>query len=65
MKQKPETKVKRNAFNRDLSMGRPRTRANIKQETEDSKESLKCVLHSPVKVESPSLEISKYESGKC
>ncbi|KAI9268429.1 hypothetical protein EDC94DRAFT_401646 [Helicostylum pulchrum] len=40
----------------------PRTRVYTKQETEDGKESLRCALYSPVKIEAPSLEISKYES---
>lgn len=41
------------------------TKAYIKQETDDSKESLKCVLYSPVRMESSSLEITKQESSKC
>ncbi|KAI8091555.1 hypothetical protein BDF21DRAFT_459243 [Thamnidium elegans] len=62
MKQKPDTKVKNNAFKRVWNVDIPRTRAYIKQETNDSKESLRCALYSPVKIESPSLEISNYES---
>lgn len=44
-----------------MNVDRPITGAYIKQEAEDSKEYLKRVLYSPVKVEAPSLEIS----GKC
>lgn len=55
MRQRPEE----NAFNQLSTMNIPRTRAYIKQGANDSKESLKCALHSPVKNEVPSLEISK------
>ncbi|KAG2234222.1 hypothetical protein INT48_001941 [Thamnidium elegans] len=55
--------IKSDAFNQDIKRVRPRTRAYIKQETDDSKEYLKCALYPPVKTESPSLEISKYENA--
>ncbi|GAA5810152.1 hypothetical protein MFLAVUS_003571 [Mucor flavus] len=61
MRQKTNEDVKSNASVRNKTIGRPRTRAYIKQENEDTKESLKCALYSPVKIEAPSLEISKYE----
>lgn len=63
MRSKSNTKVKNNVFKRDLNVNRPKTRAYIKQETEDSKEALNRALYSPVKAESPSLEISRYESS--
>lgn len=56
-KKKPDSKAKNNAFKSSLDVDRPRTRAYIKQETENNKEYLKCALYSPVKVEVPSLEI--------
>ncbi|KAI9265707.1 hypothetical protein EDC94DRAFT_668609 [Helicostylum pulchrum] len=61
MRQKTDD-VKSNAPIQNKKRGRPRKRIYIKQETEDTKESLKCALYSPVKTEAPSLEISKYES---
>lgn len=63
MRQKNDKKVKSNAFKRDLNVDRPKTRAYVKQETEDSKEALNRALYFPVKTESPSLEISQYESS--
>ncbi|KAI9245007.1 hypothetical protein EDC94DRAFT_688227 [Helicostylum pulchrum] len=57
-----ERNVKHNVPNSDLNRYRPQTRGYIKQETEDSKESLKCALYSPVKIEPPPLEIIKYEN---
>ncbi|KAI9257734.1 hypothetical protein EDC94DRAFT_649824 [Helicostylum pulchrum] len=63
MRQKTDVDVKSNASVQDMQIDRPRTRAYIKQENEDTKESLKCVLYSSVKIESPSIEISKYESS--
>ncbi|GAA5810587.1 hypothetical protein MFLAVUS_004010 [Mucor flavus] len=45
-----------------MKIDRPSTRARAKQEANDSKEYLKCASYSPVKLEAPSLEISKYES---
>ncbi|KAI9271084.1 hypothetical protein EDC94DRAFT_645264 [Helicostylum pulchrum] len=62
MRQKTDD-VKSNVSNQVMKRGRPRTRASIKQETEDTKESLKCALYSPAKIEAPSLEISEYESS--
>ncbi|GAA5797574.1 hypothetical protein HPULCUR_002962 [Helicostylum pulchrum] len=54
--------VKIEVFNQNLEIDRPRTRAHIKQETEDSKEYLKSALYPPVKIESRSLDISKSKS---
>lgn len=59
MKKNPENIVKNDAFKRDFKVDRPRTRSSIKQETEDNKESIRCALYSPVKVEPLSLEIGK------
>ncbi|GAA5814890.1 hypothetical protein MFLAVUS_008393 [Mucor flavus] len=65
MQQKTDEDVKSNASVQGIKIDRPRprTRAYIKQETEDTKESLKCALYSPVKIEAPSLDINKYESS--
>ncbi|KAI9257769.1 hypothetical protein EDC94DRAFT_649851 [Helicostylum pulchrum] len=63
MRQKTDEDVKSNASVQDMQIDRPRTRAYIKQENEGTKESLKCALYSSVKIESPSIEISKYESS--
>ncbi|KAI9271064.1 hypothetical protein EDC94DRAFT_645248 [Helicostylum pulchrum] len=63
MRQETDEDVKSNVSKQGIKRGRPRTRASIKQETEDTKESLKCALYSPVKIEAPSLEISEYESS--
>ncbi|KAI8076122.1 hypothetical protein BDF21DRAFT_474189 [Thamnidium elegans] len=55
--------VKIDVSNRDLKIYKPRTRAYIKQEAEESKETSKCALYSSVKIESPSSEISEYDSN--
>lgn len=55
MKQKADKKLKSYAFTQDMKIDRPRTRARVKQEADDSKEYLKCALCSPVKIEAPSL----------
>ncbi|KAI8088490.1 hypothetical protein BDF21DRAFT_491499, partial [Thamnidium elegans] len=63
MQQGTVENVESNASNNDLKIDRPRTRTYIKQETEeDSKVYLECALYSPVKIESSSSEISKYDS---
>lgn len=54
--------VESNALEHTLKAGSPRTRAYIKQETEDSKESLRCSLYSPVTVEPFLLGICKDEN---
>lgn len=59
MKQETEKIVKNDAFKRDFKVDRPGTRYSVKQETEDSKESTRCTLYSPVKVEPLSLKIGK------
>ncbi|KAG2235818.1 hypothetical protein INT48_003930 [Thamnidium elegans] len=59
MKQKTEKIVKNNVFTRDFKVDGPRTRSSIKQEIEYSKESMRCALYSPVKVEPSSLKIGK------
>ena len=61
MRQKTDVKSNVSVQNKK----RDRQRIYIKQETEDTKESLKWALYSSVKIEAPSLEISKYESSKC
>ncbi|KAI8067259.1 hypothetical protein BDF21DRAFT_454658 [Thamnidium elegans] len=61
MKQRIAKNIKNNAFKRALDVDRPRTRASIKQETDDSKEALRCTLYSPVKIESFPSELSEYE----
>ncbi|KAI8067260.1 hypothetical protein BDF21DRAFT_426176 [Thamnidium elegans] len=63
MKKEINRTVKHNAFKHDLKADRPRTRASIKQEPDDSKESLKCALYSPVKIDTPSLETDECESS--
>ncbi|KAI9253128.1 hypothetical protein EDC94DRAFT_270895 [Helicostylum pulchrum] len=62
MQQKTDEDVKSVVFNQDMKRGTTEQIASIKQENEDTKESLKCALYSPVKLEAPSLEINKYES---
>lgn len=62
MQQKTED-VKYNVSTQDLKVYRPRTRAFIKREVEDNKEYLKRALYSPVKIETPTLELSKYENN--
>ncbi|GAA5803382.1 hypothetical protein HPULCUR_008861 [Helicostylum pulchrum] len=59
MKQKTEKIVKNDVFTRDFKVDGPRTRSSIKQEIEDSKESMRCALYSTVKVEPLSSEIGK------
>lgn len=50
--------------NQGNKIERPRTRAYIKQESEDSKESLNCALYSSLKNEPLPLEMSEYKSSK-
>ncbi|GAA5804758.1 hypothetical protein HPULCUR_010265 [Helicostylum pulchrum] len=64
MQQKTDEDVKSVVFNQNMKRGTTEQIASIKQENEDTKESLKCALYSPVKLEAPSLEINKYESFK-
>lgn len=52
-----------NVFNQNIEVAGPITR--IKQETEDTKDYLRCALYSSVKSEPPPLEIGKYESSEC
>ncbi|KAI9269513.1 hypothetical protein EDC94DRAFT_581654 [Helicostylum pulchrum] len=54
--------VKIEVSSQNLEIDRSRTRAYIKQETEDSKEYLKSALYQPVKIKSRSLDISKYKT---
>lgn len=63
MKREKDKNIAINELGRDLKVDRPRTRAYIKQETNDSKESLECALYSPVKNESFSLEIAECENS--
>lgn len=59
MKQEIVKNLSNHYFKRDRAI----TRANIKEETNDSKESMKCALYSTVKIEPSSLEISKCENS--
>ncbi|KAI9264707.1 hypothetical protein EDC94DRAFT_693426 [Helicostylum pulchrum] len=61
MRQKTDEDVESNVSVQDMKIDRQKTRAYIKQENENTKESLKCALYLPVKIESPSLEISNHE----
>ncbi|KAI8067261.1 hypothetical protein BDF21DRAFT_496182 [Thamnidium elegans] len=63
MKQKNDKKITINALEYGLKPDRPRARAHFNQETDGSKESLKCVLYTPEKAESSLSEITKNENG--